>query len=134
MERQITVAVIDGNGETRQRLIRRLQRTTGISVVGEAGEPGEALRVVRDQRPEVIVIDLRRFDHNGARFLGKIVSTVPRSAIVILTAYLAEGERSDLMRAGARAILFKEIDSERLVQTIRRVAARVVTDKRKSKN
>ena len=55
--------------------------------------------------------------------------TVPHSGIVILTAYVTEQERSELMRAGARAILLKEIDSERLVRTIQTVAARLTANK-----
>lgn len=59
--------------------------------------------------------------------------TVPHSGIVILTAYVTEQERSELMRAGARAILLKEIDSERLVRTIQTVAARLTADKQANK-
>ncbi len=59
--------------------------------------------------------------------------TVPQSGIVILTAYVTERERSELMQAGARAILLKEIDSERLVRTIQTVAARLTTDKQVNK-
>lgn len=127
------MVVIDGNHATREGLVRRLQEAPGISVVGEASESAEGLKVVYDKQPQVVVIDLWRFDHNGAEFLGKISAAVPRLGIVILTAYLTERERSDLIRAGAQAILFKEIDSERLVRTIRSVAAQVIDDKRRSK-
>lgn len=123
MERSVTVAVIDGNPGTRQGVIRQLQQMPGISVVGEAGEPGEALRVVCDRQPDVVVMDVRRIDPNAAEFVGRMAAAVPQSGIVILTAYLTEGERFDLMRAGARAILLKEIDSGRLIRTIRAVAA-----------
>lgn len=132
MERFVTVAVVDGNPMARQGLIRRLRQMPGIFVVGEAGDPGEALRVVRDCRPDVVVMDLRRIDPDGAEFLGRMAAAAPQGGIVILTAYLTERERSDLMRAGARAILLKEIDSATLVRTIRTVAAQPAAGERRS--
>lgn len=133
MERFISVAVIDAHPDTRQWLIRRLQRTPGITVVGEAAEPDEALKIVRNQQPHVVVIDVRRIDRNTAEFVDRMAVAVPHSGIVILTAYVTEQERSELMRAGARAILLKEIDSERLVRTIQTVAAQLTSDKQANK-
>jgi DNA-binding NarL/FixJ family response regulator len=61
-----------------------------------------------------------------------MVGAAPQTGIVILTAYLTEAERSDLMRAGARAILLKEIDSRTLVWTIRTVAAQIMPSEMRS--
>ncbi len=72
-------------------------------------------------------------DRNAAEFVDRMAVTVPLSGIVILTAYVTERERSQLMRAGARAILLKEIDSERLVRTIQTVAAQLTADKQANK-
>ena len=102
-------------------------------MVGEASEPDEALKIVRNQRPHVVVMDVRRIDRNAAEFVDRMAVTVPQSGIVILTAYVTERERSELMRAGARAILLKEIDSERLVRTIQTVAAQLTADKQANK-
>ncbi|MFQ5852132.1 MAG: response regulator transcription factor [Candidatus Binatia bacterium] len=131
MERSISVAVIDAYPGTRQWLTRRLGKTPGISVVGKAAAPGEALRIVCDQRPNVVVMDVRRIDRSAAEFVDRMAAAVPQSGIVILTAYITERERSDLTRAGARAILLKEIDSGRLVRTIRTVAAQVTAGERR---
>lgn len=122
MEQPVTVAVVDGNSRTRRGLIHRLQQVEGVSVVGEAGDPGEALRVAHDSRPEVVVMDLRRIAPNGAEFLGRLTRAAPEAKVVILTAYFTERERIELMLAGAGAILLKEIGSETLVRTIRTVA------------
>lgn len=126
------MAVVDGNSRTRGELVRRLGQMPGISVVGEAGDPREALTVVTDRRPDVVVMDLRRIAPDGAEFLGRLAAAAPQAGIVVLTAYLTEGERADLLRAGARAILLKEIDSGALVRTIRMIAARPVAEGRRS--
>lgn len=125
MQQGITVAVIDSNSGTRQGLIRRLRQITGITVLGEAGDPEEALRVVSEQRPDVVLMDVRWTDRDGAALLSQIAAAAPKARIVVLTAYVTEQERSELMRAGAQAILLKEIGSDRLVQTIRTVAAQL---------
>ena len=128
----MTVAVVDGNEKTRQGLVRRLGRSAGISVVGEAGDPNEVLAVVRERRPDVVVMDLRRMASDAAEFLGRLVAAVPPVGVVVLTAFLTERERVDLVQAGAGAILFKEIDSETLVQAIRTVAGRATAGRRRS--
>jgi DNA-binding NarL/FixJ family response regulator len=61
-----------------------------------------------------------------------MVAAAPKTGIVILTAYLTEAERSDLTRAGARAILLKEIDTGTLVRTIRTVAGQLMAGERRS--
>lgn len=126
------MAVVDGHVGTRRGLIRRLEQVPGISVVGEARDAGEALAVVSDRRPDVVVTDLRRIASNGAEFLGQLGRAAPQAGIVILTTYLAEGERADLLRAGAGAVLLKEIDSGTLVRMIRRVGTRAGTGGRRS--
>lgn len=124
MESSVTVAVFDGNSGTRQGLIHRLRQVPSITVVGEAGESSEALGLVRERQPDVVVMDLRRLTPNAAEFLEQLTAAAPQAGIVVLTAYLTECERADLTRAGARAIVLKEIDSEALVRTIRTVARR----------
>lgn len=124
MDQHVTVAVVDGNPGTLRGLIHCLQQMPGIVVVGEAGSPSEALTVVRERRPEVVVLDIRRLAPNAAEFLGQLTAAAPQAGIVVLTAYCTERERADLTQAGARAILWKEIDSGALVCTIRTVAGR----------
>lgn len=125
MQRGITVAVVDSNSGTRQGLIQRLQQIPWITVLGEAGDPDAALWMVCEQRPDVVLMDIRRMDRDGVEFLSQMAAAVPKARIVVLTAYVTEQERSALMRAGAQAILLKEIGSDRLVRTIQTVAAQL---------
>lgn len=131
MERSVTVAIIDGDPGTRQGLIHRLQQVPGIVVVGQAQDPCEALAVVQERQPDVVVIDLRRLTSNAAELLEQLTAAAPQAGIVVLTAYLTERERADLTRAGARAIVLKEIDSETLVRTIHTVASGALVEQRR---
>lgn len=131
MESSVTVAIIDGNPGTLQGLIHRLQQAPGIAVVGQAQDPCEALAVVRERQPDVVVMDLRGLTSNAAEFLEQLTAAAPQSGIVVLTAYLTDREWADLTRAGARAIVLKEIDSEALVRTIHTVASGVLVEQRR---
>jgi DNA-binding NarL/FixJ family response regulator len=122
VEQPVTVAVVDGNSGTRRELIRLLGQVPGISVVGEAEDSEEALRMAGDRRPDVVVTDVRWIAPDGATFLRRLARSAPEAGIVILTAYFTERERNELMLAGAGVILLKEIGSETLVRTIRTVA------------
>ncbi len=132
MERSVTVAVLDGNPGTRRGLIRTLEQMPRLSVVGEGGDEDEALRVVGDVRPDVVVADAPRLAVDGVAFLGRLTRAAPGARIVVLTAFVTEQERRDLVQAGARAVLLKEIDSGALARTIEWVAGRNLGDERRA--
>ncbi len=126
----VRVVLVDGHSGTREALIHRLGQMHGISVVGAASDEGEALKVVGSRRPDVVIIDPRSISANGAAFLHRLAAVDPHLGIVVLTAYLAEGEQTNLIRAGAQTILFKEIGTGALVVMIRRVASRGVSGRK----
>jgi DNA-binding NarL/FixJ family response regulator len=132
VERLITVAVLDSNAGTRQGLVRRLGWMPGLLVVGEGGEAEEAVRMVGERRPDVVVVDAPRLAADPATLLARLAEAAPGAAMVVLTAYLSEEARSDLARAGARALLLKEIDSGALAVAIERAAGRAAAGERRS--
>ena len=132
MERPVTVVIVDGNPGTRAGLARRLMQVPGISVVAEGRDEEEAVRVVGERRPDVVVADVPRMAPDAAAFLGRIAQAAPEAGIVVLTAYLTARARSDLMRAGARALLLKEIDSGALTRAIETVAGRRLGEERRT--
>ena len=131
MERSVSVIVGDANDGTRRGLCRRLGQEPGLAVIGEATEAVEALGMVADGQPDVVVLDPRGMG-TGAGLVELMRAAAPDAGIVVLTAYVTEGERSALTRAGAHALVVKEIDSESLVRTIRTVAARPEVGDRRS--
>lgn len=110
--------VIDGNPRALRGLIQQLQQIPGISAVGVARDASTALSLVVDKQPDVVVLDPRHVASDTAKFLRQIAAAAPRARIVILTAYLTEQERADLMHAGTGTIVLKEIDLRALVQAI----------------
>ncbi len=95
----------------------------GIAVIGEAADRDEALAVLADRRPEVVVLDPRHIAPDGVAYLRRLASAAPEASVVILTTFITDQERRELRWAGAREILLKEIGSDALVRAIRRAAA-----------
>lgn len=116
--------LIDGNPRIRLGLAQRLQQMPGIAIVGESGDPGEALTMVRVRQPDVVVLDLRGIAPDSKGFLRRLRVTAPETEVVVLTSYIARNERAALSQAGARAILMKDIDSDALARAIRSVGNR----------
>jgi DNA-binding NarL/FixJ family response regulator len=123
VERAIRVAVIDGNPRTRLELVRRLGQVPGIAIIGDAEDREDALAVLVDRRPEVVVVDPRHIAPDGVAYLRRLASAAPEARVVILTAFITDQERTELRWAGAREILLKEIGSDALIRAIRRAAA-----------
>jgi len=132
MEASVSVIVVDVNDGTRRGLCRRLGQEPGLAVIGEATEAVEALGMVADGQPDVVVLDPRAIGGAGAELVERMRAVAPDAGIVVLTAYVTGVEQSELTRAGAGAVVVKEIDSESLVRTIRTVAARAGAGKRRS--
>ena len=123
--------VVDVNDGARRGLCRRLGQEPGLAVIGEATEAVEALGMVADGQPDVVVLDPRGMGA-GAELVELMRAAAPDTGIVVLTTYVTEEERSELTRAGAHAVVVKQIDSESLVRTIRTVAARPEVGDRRS--
>ena len=132
MAASVSVIVVDANDGTRRGLCRRLGQEPGLAVIGEATEAVEALGMVADGQPDVVVLDPRGMAATGDQLVARMRAVAPDAGIVVLTAYVTEEERSELTRAGAGAVVVKEIHSESLVRTIRTVAARSGAGDRRS--
>lgn len=118
MASPVKVMVIDANPGALSGLIRELRQTPGIRIVGAAREAGKALALAALGQADVVVFDPRRLAPDAAQFTRQLAAAAPGARLVILTAYLTEWERAGLTRAGAGAIVFKEIGSPALVQAI----------------
>jgi DNA-binding NarL/FixJ family response regulator len=114
---------VDGTPGVRQELVRRLAQVPGLSVVGDTGECGDAMRMLESWRPDVLLIDHRRMACEATELVRRMAAAESGVSIVVLTAYFSQQERAALIEAGARAVVAKEIDTATLVWTIRTVAA-----------
>ena len=117
------VFLIEEHEKVRQALADRLRATTGITLVGEAGEAERALESVRATRPDVVLVEIKRGDGMGLEIVREVANFPWSPRVVVLTTYESSWERTAAKRAGACDYLLKQLDSEELMESIQKLAA-----------
>jgi DNA-binding NarL/FixJ family response regulator len=121
MAQQVRVLIADDRSRSREGLRALLATSTEITVVGEAANGQEALRLVDEYHPDVVLMDARMPVMDGLEATRRIKSKCPAVQVIILTLYNAY--RPNALAAGASAFLIKGGPSEELLETIRLVDA-----------
>ncbi|MGZ4593221.1 MAG: response regulator, partial [Actinomycetes bacterium] len=87
-----TVVLVDDHELIRQGLRRAFERTGDFSVVGEAGSVAEALAVIAEHSPSVVIFDVRLPDGSGLDAARKVREGNPAMGIVVLTMYAGDDQ------------------------------------------
>ncbi len=122
MSDPVRVVVIDDHTLFRRGLTALLAREPGFAVVGEAADGFEGIRAVAASRPDVVLLDLNMPGISGLDALQAIRKDAPGAHIVMLTVSEDAEDLLAALRAGADGYLLKNIDSDFLVDSIRRAA------------
>ncbi|MBN1311689.1 MAG: response regulator transcription factor [Anaerolineae bacterium] len=93
-----------------------------IEVVAEAEDGAQAVALVREHVPDVVLMDLLMPKMDGVTAIDQIMSFSPASHIIVLTSYTEDEYLFPAMQAGARGYLLKDIEPEDLVSAIRAAA------------
>lgn len=117
----IRVLLADDHLIVRQGLRDLLDRE-GFKVVGEAGDGREAVRLAREHRPDVAVLDLSMPLLNGLDAAREILHASPRTAPILLTMHTEDTYVVDALSAGVRGYVLKTQAAADLVQAIRDVS------------
>lgn len=123
MDAPIRVLLVDDHTIMREGLAAVLRSTGNIEVVGEAGDGNTALKLFRELSPDVSIIDLRMLPMDGVEITQTIRQINPNARVILLTTYDTDEEVFRGLRAGAASYLLKDVDSGRLIDTIRVVHA-----------
>src|SRR5262249_47778280 len=93
-----------------------------FEVVGEAGTAAQAIALARTARPDVVIMDVRLPDGDGAEACREIRSERPDTRVIMLTSYDNRDVVLNAILAGAAGYVLKETDPERLVESVEIVA------------
>ncbi|HVA69620.1 MAG TPA: response regulator transcription factor [Candidatus Binataceae bacterium] len=118
----ISVLLVDDHAIVREGLRRLLEDYPEIKVVGEATDGNEALRMVRQLKPDVVLMDLSMPGLDGLEVTKRIVDEGLESRVLILTMHANEHYAVRLLRAGAHGFAGKGIASEELAEAIGKVS------------
>lgn len=117
------ILLVDDEREFVQTLSERLLMRDMGSAVAYDGE--SALEVVREDTPDVIILDLKMPGIDGIEVLRRVKATQPEIEVIILTGHGSEADRTLCMRLGAFAYLQKPVDVEELSATIQRANEKI---------
>lgn len=118
----ITVLLADDHAIVRQGLRRLLEDCRDIAIMGEASNGQEALRLIRQSQPDVVVMDLSMPGLDGIETTKQIVGEGLKTRVVILTMHATEEYAARLLQAGAHGFVGKDAFGEEVVAAIRKVA------------
>jgi NarL family two-component system response regulator YdfI len=118
----IRVLIVDDHLVVREGLHTILEVSGDIEPVGEAANGGEAVRLVGELSPDVVLMDLRMPGTDGIEAIQQIKARYPAVEIVILTTYDDDEYIVQGLRAGARGYLLKDTGRQALFKTIRAAA------------
>jgi len=117
----INVVVIDDHAVVREGLKRIISENPGMAVSGEAGDGFEAMKVVKDNPCDVVLLDITMPNRNGLDILKQIHAESPRLPVLVLSMHAEDQYAIRVLRAGAAGYLTKESAPAKLVQAIRKV-------------
>jgi two-component system nitrate/nitrite response regulator NarL len=120
VETLIKVMLVDDHTLFRKGLAELLEGRGGIQVVGATGHPEEASRLLKEQQPDVLVMDLNMPPHGGLSLLRSLQEQGWSGPTLVLTVSDAEDDLANAMRSGARGYLLKDMEPDDLVDAIQR--------------
>ena len=121
-ENRIGIVIADDHMVLRESLTALLQSQPDFHVLGTAANGEEALRLVQEQNPQVLVLDLSMPGGDGFEVLRTLERAGNRVASVVLTGSESQNDYVQVVRLGARGLVLKADNPQKLFAAIRSVA------------
>ncbi len=120
-KRIITILLVDDIPETRENIKKLLAFESDFKVIGSAGNGREGVKIAKELRPDIIVMDINMPDMDGLEAAGLITKSVPTSGVIMMSVQTDTDYIKKAMLAGARNFLAKPVDMDELYNTVRNV-------------
>ena len=117
----IKVVVVDDHAVVREGLKRIIAENVGMTVSGEAADGHEAMRVIKSEPCDVVLLDITMPNKNGLDVLKELHAESPRLPVLVLSMHGEDQYAIRVLRAGAAGYLTKDSAPAKLVQAIRKV-------------
>jgi two-component system response regulator DegU len=118
---EVTFIVVDDHSLFRQGVANTLSLEPGFNVVGQAEDGVNALSLIRQLRPNLAIVDINLPGMNGLQVTHQVIQDKLSTRIILLTAYDDQEQIIHAAWSGAAAYCAKDVDPQRLMQTIHEV-------------
>jgi two-component system, NarL family, response regulator len=122
MNSRIRVVLADDHPVVRDGLAAIVNQQTDMEVVGEAGDGEEAIVLYEQQRPDVLVLDLRMPKRDGVAVVQRLLELDPKACILIMTTYDGDEDIFQCLSQGAKGYLLKDAPRQEILTAIRAVS------------
>lgn len=123
-----SIVVADDQALIRMAVATTLSLESDLEVVGQAGDCAETLAVVRDTRPDVVLLDVQMPDgglgvEDGIEAIPALLEASPATKVLVVTTFGRPGYLRRALEAGAVGFMVKDAPADQLLEGVRRAAA-----------
>lgn len=122
MTEPITIIIVDDHKLVRQGVRAFIDTQPDIRVLGEAESGQAALELVKNQPPDVVLMDLIMPGMDGVEATRQLKQISPATQVIVLTSYHQDEHIFPAIRAGALSYLLKDVGPEELAEAVRKAA------------
>lgn len=119
---RIRIVIVDDHALVRMGLTTLICDRPDMQVVGEASNLSQALRVIEETQPQIVLMDIRMPGESGIEATRQIVQRFPQTRVIILTSYSNDELVMRAIHAGASGYVLKQADNDVLLDAIQTVA------------
>ena len=120
---KIRVMLVDDHPAFRTGMAALIENEPDLKVVAEAGDGQTAIRIYREKKPDVVLMDLRLSGMGGAEATLSIRKEFPDARVIVLTTFDTDEDIYRAIQSGAKSYLLKDTPNVELAKTIRAVFA-----------
>jgi len=121
--KQIRIVLADDHWLMRDEMRRILEQQPDLKIIGEAENGKQALDLVLELQPDIVILDIRMPELNGIEVVRRMRERVLDVKALMLTAYDDDDYITALMEAGAQGYLLKTAKADELIDAVRRVSS-----------
>jgi len=113
------IYLVDDSKAIRERLMEMLAEISGVHVIGQSGDPMEALNAIHKYQPDAVILDIRLPEINGIELLKKIKEAQPSTIVIMLTDYPYRQYQQQSMQAGADYFFHKATEFNKVIDLLK---------------
>ncbi|MEE9448972.1 MAG: response regulator transcription factor [Ignavibacteriaceae bacterium] len=116
------VVVVDDAIVVRERLIKMFSEIPSLAIVGEAGNSFEALNIIKEKHPDVVVLDIKMPGDSGIEVLRRIKKKNSSIIVIVLTNYPLSQYRAKCFEYGADYFFDKSEEYSKVTEVLRTIS------------